>query len=171
MCGQDYCETCEPDAFMIAWTEGKHHTTPKFGDGAQEMVASRKRLETYRDVMQTDRTKAMEFPEFLWYSNGGVVWRFAQAVSKSFTTLVARVPSFAGYVAEHPRPVSAYESGKAGRKRRKRANKAWRPHCIADFVQRKGGISALREMYAVVGDIAPPPPDWLFPQTKMQVTA
>jgi hypothetical protein len=105
MCGSDYCETCTPDAFMVAWTLGRHHTTPTFGDGAQQWVATSKRKSVFEQLLKGDRAAAMEFPEFLELHTTAVC-QFADLAYFHFDRLVARVTDFADYVRVRPETLS-----------------------------------------------------------------
>jgi hypothetical protein len=126
MCGEDYCQTCTPDAFMIAWTQGRHHTTPRFDDDNQRRVATQKRWATFNQVQAQNPAAAARFPEFLRVHQGAV-YQFADFARLYFDRLIARMAEFAHYAGEHPRPIGAYESGKRwGKRRRARVRWKWR---------------------------------------------
>src|SRR3989344_2337428 len=168
MCGLEYCQTCQPNDFITAWTDGRHHKIPMFGDSAQRMVAERKRYQTYTRVLTESPSAAMTFPEFLCDTHRSSVEQFAIQASHNFDHLLTLLPAFTRYFNEHPRPHKISERGKRGRKLRKRANRAWRQHCIVHFVLYEGGIEMLRQMHVVLGRKLP---EWLMPAESTMVMA
>jgi hypothetical protein len=157
MCGEDHCQTCTPDAFMIAWTQGRHHTTPRFDDDNQRRVARIKRMATLTRLRSEIPAAAMKFPEFLQLHSAAVC-QFAKIAAgmQPFDILAAGIPTFASYVAGRPRLVtSAYETGRGARKRRKRAKRQWRQARITHFLLEVGGVTAMRQMMCILGREVP----------------
>lgn len=101
----------------------------------------------------------MEFPEFLQVHTAAVC-QFADVAQQYFDRLVAKMPDFASYVSENPRPVWNHGSGKRNRKRRISANQRWRRDTIYDFLLKVRGprAAAMRQMHELVSREVP---SWL----------
>lgn len=158
MCGLEYCQTCQPDLAIIAWTEGRAHQTPRFGDYAQRCVAERKRAAMWSRIKTEDPALAMEFPEFM-HHHRKELRPFLDYMVIYFDRLRARVPVFAAYIAEHPASPSGGK-GKSRRRRQRNRRRSWMRNLVHNFffVDRFGMASILRQMLAAIDQ---PMPVWL----------
>ena len=158
MCGIDYCATCPPTPPIVAWTEGRTHVRPKFGDGAQTMVAEYKRRTLLRRLVQEDPATAMQFPDYLAADDSLGPWvdHFASEARGFYDAFCAKIPAFSIYVYKHPVHHGRGLRGNKQRKARQRATRQARTLHISVFLFKEGGIAALRQMTTIAGRPMPP---------------
>jgi hypothetical protein len=153
MCGEDYCETCHPDDNMVAWTEGKHHRRPTFGDYNQRRVAMWRRQETFDGLYLTKRAAAREFPEYLRMQPHAVNV-FATLAQPHYDRFVAALPDFARFVGNYVSDACRKPDGRR-RKRRERAQQRAR---ILHYLLNDGATAAMRQMHEI---LRRPIPSWI----------
>lgn len=65
MCARmDFCMECAPTPEIVAYSEGRTHLVPTFGDGAQMSVAMQMRRDRFKELLRALDPSICDWPEY-----------------------------------------------------------------------------------------------------------